>query len=164
MMADNVELFRQVIERGFNQGDLSVADEICADKFAEHQYLLPTDLPGPEILKIEIQSSRESLEGLHLTIEDIVADGDKVWARMVASGTDRMSRKTVTATVMDVCRFNADGRMVEHRGVPDRFAVLHQLGRLRPIALVTHAVIRTYDQRSATRSPTCRWLPNLLLA
>ena len=102
----------------------------AADEFAEHQYLLPTDLPGPEILKIEIQSSRESLEGLHLTIEDIVADGDKVWARMVARGTDRASGTTVTATVMDVCRFNADGRMVEHWGVPDRFAVLHQLGHL----------------------------------
>ena len=131
-MADNVELFRQIIDRGFNQGDLSVADEICADEFAEHQYLLPTDLPGPEILKVEIQSSRDGLHGLHLTIEDIVADGDKVWARIVARGTDPTSGKPVTATVMDVCRFDADGRMVEHWGVPDRFAVLHQLGRLPP--------------------------------
>ena len=35
-MPDNVEPFRQIIERGFNWGDLSVAHEICATEFAEH--------------------------------------------------------------------------------------------------------------------------------
>ncbi len=128
-MADNAELFRQIIERGFNQGDLSVADEVCAEDFAEHQYLLPTDLPGPEILKIEIRSARESMQGLKLSIEDMVVDGNKVWARMVARGTDPRSGQAVTINVMDVCRFEA-GRMVEHWGIPDRFALLHQLGAL----------------------------------
>jgi predicted ester cyclase len=33
----------------------------------------------------------------------------------------------VTMTVIDICRF-VDGRLVEHWGVPDRFALLHQLG------------------------------------
>ncbi len=63
-MSDNVEVFRQVIERGFNQGDLSVADEVCADDFAEHEYLAPSDLPGPEILKFQIRSAREEMQGL----------------------------------------------------------------------------------------------------
>jgi ketosteroid isomerase-like protein len=126
--ADNVHLFRQIIERGFNRGDLDVADEICATDFSEHQYGLPTELPGPEILKLEIRNSRASLDGFCLTIEDIVADEDKVWARMTARGTDRKSGRAVTAAVMDVCRFTRDGHMVEHWGVPDRFAALDQLG------------------------------------
>lgn len=87
-MSANVELFRQIIERGFNRGDLSVADELCALQFAEHQYLLPTNLSGPEILKIEIEAARSEVQGLRLTIEDIVTDGDKVWARMLAQGSD----------------------------------------------------------------------------
>ena len=128
-MSDNVKLFRQIIERGFNRSDLSVADEICASDFAEHQYLLPSSLPGPEILKIEIQSARKEIHNLTLVIEDIVADGDKVWARMVARGTDARSGRAVSINVMDVCRFSG-GRMVEHWGVPDRFALLHQLGLL----------------------------------
>ena len=128
-MTGNVELFRQIIERGFNHGDLSVADDVCAHDFAEHQYLLPSDRPGPEILKIEIRSARESIHGLVLSIEDIVADGDKVWARMVARGTDPRSGQAVSINVMDVCRFK-EGRMVEHWGIPDRFALLHQLGVL----------------------------------
>jgi ketosteroid isomerase-like protein len=126
-LRDNIELFRLVIERGFNRGDLSVADEVCASRFFEHQYLVPTNLSGPETLKIEIQSARREVGGLSLIIEDIVASGDKVWARMVARGHDPRSGKPVTMNVMDVCRFE-NGMMVEHWGIPDRFALLHQLG------------------------------------
>ena len=128
-MGCNVELFRLIVDRGFNQGDLSVADEVCARKFVEHQYLLPTDLPGPDILKIEIQAARREIHGLALAIEDIVSDGDKVWARMVARGSDPRSGKSITMNVMDVCRFE-NGLMVEHWGIPDRFALLHQIGLL----------------------------------
>jgi ketosteroid isomerase-like protein len=126
---DNIELFRLVIERGFNRGDLSVADEVCAHRFSEHQYLLPADLSGPETLKIEIQAARKDVGDFSLTIEDIVASGDKVWARMVATGIDSRSGKPITIDVMDVCRFE-NGMMVEHWGIPDRFALLHQLGLL----------------------------------
>ncbi len=49
--SDNVLLFRKIIDRGFCQGDLSVADEIFATKLSEHEYLSKTDVPGPEILK-----------------------------------------------------------------------------------------------------------------
>jgi ketosteroid isomerase-like protein len=128
-MSNNIDLFRLIVERGFNQGDLSVADELCAPQFVEHQYLLPTDRPGPDILKMEIQTARREIEFLTLTIEDIVADGDKVWARMVARGSDPRSGKPIIINVMDVCRFK-DGVMVEHWGIPDRFALLHQIGLL----------------------------------
>jgi ketosteroid isomerase-like protein len=128
-MRSNLELFRLVIDRGFNRGDLSVADEVCAQRFAEHQYLLPADLPGPQILKIEIEAARKEIHDLVLTIEDSVADGDKVWARMVARGSDPRSGTPIAINVMDVCRFE-NGLMVEHWGIPDRFALLHQLGLL----------------------------------
>ena len=130
-MSNNVELFRLVIERGFNNGDLSVADEVCAEQFTEHEYLAPTDLPGPEILKSQIQAARGEVGGLKLTIEDIVATEDKVWARMVGRGTDPRSGRPITMSVIDVCRFK-DGKMVEHWGIPDRFALLHQLGAIPP--------------------------------
>jgi hypothetical protein len=34
-------------------------------------------------------------------------------------------------TVIDICRFE-NGKLVEHWGVPDRFAMLHQAGALPP--------------------------------
>jgi predicted ester cyclase len=125
----NLDTFRAIIERGFNQGDLSVADEVCADKLAEHEYLARTDLPGPEILKSQILEARRDVEGLQLTIEDFVIQADKVWARMVARGVDGRTGKLIRMDVVDICRFE-EGRLVEHWGVPDRFALLHQLGLL----------------------------------
>lgn len=64
---------------------------------------------------------------LTLTVEDLVVDGDEVWARSGGRGTDARTGRAVTQTVFDLCRF-ADARIVEHWGVPDRFAVVHQAG------------------------------------
>jgi ketosteroid isomerase-like protein len=128
---DNVQLFRKIIDRGFCQGDLSVADEICATKLSEHEYLAKTDVPGPEILKDQIRDARSSIKGLVLTIEDIVESDGTVWARSRATGSDPRSGKPVSIYVIDICRFE-NGKMVEHWGVPDRFALLHQIGALPP--------------------------------
>jgi predicted ester cyclase len=130
-LSTNVRLFNAIIDRGFNQGDLSVADEVCAAKLSEHEYLAKTDVPGPEILKDQIQTARSSINGLTLTVEDLVENGDKVWARSRCTGTDPRSGKSISIAVIDVCRFEND-KLVEHWGVPDRFAMLHQIGALSP--------------------------------
>jgi ketosteroid isomerase-like protein len=130
-MSTNLERFKEIIERGFSQGDLNVADEVCAEKLIEHEYLSKTDIPGPQILKAQIEDARHSIKDLKLTIEAIVETDDTVWARSKATGVDPRSGKPVTIDVMDICRF-ANGKLVEHWGVPDRFALLHQLGALPP--------------------------------
>jgi ketosteroid isomerase-like protein len=130
-MSTNLERFKAIVERGFSQGDLTVADEVCAEKLIEHQYLAKTDVPGPQILKTQIEDARHSISGLELTIEAIVETNDTVWARCRATGVDPRSGKPVTIDVMDICRFT-DGKLVEHWGVPDRFALLHQIGALPP--------------------------------
>lgn len=127
----NVRVFNAIIDRGFNQGDLSVADEVCAASLSEHEYLAKTGVPGPEILKDQIQTARSNVKGLTLTVEDLVENGDKVWARSKCTGNDARSGKPISITVIDICRFE-NGKLVEHWGVPDRFAMLHQIGALLP--------------------------------
>ncbi|WP_128970540.1 ester cyclase [Bradyrhizobium tropiciagri] len=130
-MPTNLERFKAIVERGFSQGDLTVADEICAETLIEHEYLSKTDIPGPQILKAQIEDARRSIRDLKLSIEAIVEAGDTVWARSKATGVDPRSGKPVAIDVIDICRF-ADGKLVEHWGVPDRFALLHQIGALPP--------------------------------
>jgi ketosteroid isomerase-like protein len=130
-MSTNLERFRAIVDRGFSQGDLTVADEVCAEKLIEHEYPAETDVPGPQILKAQIEDARHSIRDLKLTIEAIVETNDTVWARSKATGVDPRSGKPVTIDVMDICRF-VDGKLVEHWGVPDRFALLHQIGALPP--------------------------------
>ncbi len=131
--ARNQELFRQVIEEGFSQGNLDVLDDIISPQIQEHQ---PGMGAGPEGVKRAITFLRSVFPDFTLTIEDITTDGDKVWARLRARGTHRGPQMGVPPTgqhmeidVFDVCRFK-DGRMVEHWGVPDRFTQMEQLGLL----------------------------------
>ncbi|MGY3346642.1 MULTISPECIES: ester cyclase [unclassified Bradyrhizobium] len=130
-MSINLKHFRAIVERGFSLGDLTVADEVCAEALVEHQYLAETNLSGPQILKGQITNARQSIRGLQLTIETIIETNDTVWARCKATGADPRSGKPVAIDVMDICRF-VDGKLVEHWGVPDRFALLHQTGALPP--------------------------------
>jgi ketosteroid isomerase-like protein len=128
----NLEIFKSIIERGFSRGDLSVADEVCAERLVEHEYLSKTDVPGPEILKSQIEDARRSIKDLKLTLEAFVETQDTVWARCRAAGTDPRSGKSLSGIdVVDICRFS-NGKLVEHWGVPDRFALLHQIGALPP--------------------------------
>jgi predicted ester cyclase len=129
----NKEVFRRVIEEGFNKGDLQALDDCFPSIYVEHQFDLPSTL---EQFKGTIRFLRETFSPFSLTIEDMVAEGDKVWARMTGRGTDGkgfMGRpptdRSFAITVIDVCRLK-DGKIVEHWGVPDRFHQLAQLGLL----------------------------------
>ncbi len=129
----NITVFRRVIEEGFNRGNLAALDECYTPSFAEHQFDMPATLAG---LKGTIAYLRSTFAPFSLTIEDIAADGDKVWARMIGRGTDSAglmgrppSGKTFAITVFDTCRFE-HGKIVEHWGVPDRFHQMMQLGML----------------------------------
>ena len=127
----NIAVFRRVIEEGFNTGNVDALDDCFPPTYVEHQFDLPATR---EEFKGSIRWLRQTMSGFNLTIEDIVADGDKVWARMTGRGThtgEMMGRpptgRQIEITVFDVCRFE-DGRIVEHWGVPDRFHMLVQLG------------------------------------
>jgi ketosteroid isomerase-like protein len=125
----NRDIFMAIIDRGFSKGDLSVADEICAHDLVEHQYPIKAHLTGAEILKDQIASARTTVNNLTLVPEQVVEVDDAVWALLRGSGTEARSGKPVSFYVMDICRFK-DARLIEHWGVPDRFAILHQTGAL----------------------------------
>lgn len=129
----NKAIFHRLIEEGFNQGNMDALDECLPPHYVEHQFDLPSTR---EEFKGSIRYLRDTFAPFSLTIEDMVADGDTVWARMTGRGTDTggiMGRpptgKSFAITVIDVCRFE-DGKIVEHWGVPDRFHQLAQLGLL----------------------------------
>lgn len=124
--------FREVITEAFNKGNYDVLDNHFNPDFVEHQFGLHPNIDG---LRRDIQFLRTAFPDFCLTIEDMVTEGDKIWVRMIARGTNQggfmgpPNGKTFEATVFDMCRFE-DGKIVEHWGSPDRFAILAQLGML----------------------------------
>jgi predicted ester cyclase len=128
---------REVITEAFNQGHYAVLRKHFRPDFVEHQFGLHATIEG---MQGDIQFLRTAFPDFNLTIEEMVAEADKVWVRMTARGTNRggfmgpPNGKTFEVAVFDECRFE-DGKIVEHWGTPDRFALLAQLGLLpRPQA------------------------------
>jgi predicted ester cyclase len=132
----NEAIYRRLIEEGFNQGNLAVADELVAPHAPEHQRGGGGD--GPEGVKRTITFLRSAFSDFTITIDDVVSAGDKVWARQRGGGTNdghffghAPTGKRAFIDVIDVCRFE-DGMMVEHWGVPDQLGMLMQLGHVAP--------------------------------
>ncbi|MBZ0288796.1 MAG: ester cyclase [Anaerolineae bacterium] len=133
MLAEqNQEVVRRLIEEGFNKGNYDALDGLMASGYQEHQFGLSATLQG---FKEDIRHLREAFPDLRLEIEDMDAIDDKVWVRLTCQGTNHgpfigpPTHKSIKVTSMEVCRCE-NGRIVEHWGVPDRFAILAQLGLL----------------------------------
>lgn len=121
-----------VISEGFNKGNFKVLPELYAPNMIEHQFGLHPTIVG---LQEDITYLRNTFPDFHLTIEEMTAEDDKVWVRMTARGTNTggfmgpPNGKTFEVAVFDLCRFE-NGKIVEHWGTPDRFALMAQLGLL----------------------------------
>jgi predicted ester cyclase len=138
MPSDPEHVVRRLIEEGFSEGRLAVADELVADDIAEHQDYGPDHAAGAEGVRAVIGSLRRGFSDFRLTIEDLVVAGDTVWTRNVATGThdgpfmgQAPTGRPIRVDVFDVLRV-VDGRIVEHWGLPDRLGVLMQLGARPP--------------------------------
>src|SRR5207245_10070787 len=109
-------IYRRLVEEGVSQGDLAVCDELVAPGRIEHQRGAAGE--GPEGAKNTIKYLRAAFPDFHITIDDLVAVGDKVWARQRGGGTNLGSFAGHPPTgikaftdVIDVCRFEG-GKMV----------------------------------------------------
>ena len=131
----------RMLHEGFASGNPDIVDELCAPDLIEHQFGLsgvgPTAI---EKVKRGIQTVHAAFSDLRFTVADIAQNADTVWIRAEVTGTHTgpflgpPTGKPVHFTVIDVATVR-DGRIVEHWGVPDRFAILAQTGQLeRPAA------------------------------
>ncbi len=127
---------RRILDEGFAAGNTNIVDELCAPDMVEHQFGLEgAGAATIANLKSAIGFVHAATPDITYTIEDFVQDGETVWIRARARGTATgpfmgpPSGRPVDFTVIDVARI-VDGRIVEHWGVPDRFALLAQTGVL----------------------------------
>ena len=133
-------VLERIFDEGFATGNDAIVDEICSPDLVEHQFGLAGG--GAEAIahvKAAIRDVHRAVPDISFTIEDSVESGDVIWVRVRGRGTATgpffgpPSGRPVDFTVIDVARI-ADGRIAEHWGVPDRFAVLAQTGVLDRLA------------------------------
>jgi steroid delta-isomerase-like uncharacterized protein len=130
----NKALYRQFVEEVFNRGNMSAIDELVAPDFIEHEELPPGSPPGREGVKQLSIMLRNAFPDIKATIDDVLAEGDKVAARMTWRGTHKgefmgipPTGKSVSIGVIDIVRFAGD-KFVEHWGQMDSMGMMQQLG------------------------------------
>ena len=116
----NRALVRRMVEEIFNRGSLSRIDEFVAPDFVEHEELPPGIPRGREGVTQLLSIFRSAFADFKVTIDDIIAEGDKVVIRQTFSGTHKgefmgipPTGKSVSFGVIDIIRI-ADGKFVEH--------------------------------------------------
>jgi predicted ester cyclase len=133
-------VLQRMFDEGFAAGDGSVADELCSPALVDHQF--GTAGQGAEAVahvRDAMRDVHQAFPDIRFTIEDSVESGDMIWVRVRGQATAAgpffgpPTGRPVDFTVIDVCRV-VDGRITEHWGVPDRFALLAQTGILDRLA------------------------------
>lgn len=84
---ENKDISRRADEELFNRGNLSIADELFASNFVYHDPVSHEEWRGPESVKSYATMLRVAFPDLHQTIEEQIAEGDKVAYRWTARGT-----------------------------------------------------------------------------
>ncbi len=115
-------------------GDLDGFVDLLADDVVEHE-----ELPGLEPTKDGIReffrAYLAAFPDLRMEAQDVLASGDKVVARVRATGTNQgdfmgmaATGKRIDVQLIDIMRFGDDGLVREHWGVMDSMTMMQQLG------------------------------------
>ena len=132
--AENRDTCRRFFEEVVSEGDLRLVDEICSPDYRLHATLSGPEAIDREGLKELVASWRSSFPDGKITVEDMVAEGDLVAARMLERGTHlgefrgmSPTGRPVTYGSMTFLRV-INGRITEHWGLLDIPSLLAQIG------------------------------------
>jgi steroid delta-isomerase-like uncharacterized protein len=128
----NKALVRRAAE-GFSTGDIATLDEFYAADMVDHNPA-PGQAPGLEGLKQSFMMFHSAFPDMSYTLEDIIAEGDKVVTRGTIRGTHKgaflgipPTGNQVAVTGIDIWRV-ADGKPVEVWHNEDQLGMMQQLG------------------------------------
>lgn len=139
MSEQNKAVVRRIFEDHWNKKNAALVGELFAPTVSLHT---PDGvLTGLEGASLLLQTYQTAFPDFHLTIEDVVAEGDKVIVRYAFTGTHRGSLADIPASGKRANVTNGfsmfrvvAGKVSEGNFAWDKYALLQQLGALAPSA------------------------------
>jgi predicted ester cyclase len=132
-LEENKAIVRKMVEE-YNKANFDILDDLVAPEYIGRFSGPPHQLQGLESLKQLFKMGREGCPDWHETIEDIIAEGDKVWVRTTYTGTNTgeffglaPTGKKITTMAVDIYRI-INGKIVEGWNIGDSSLLLKQLG------------------------------------
>jgi predicted ester cyclase len=132
-MADTKKIVRQVFEEPW-KGNWEVIDKYVAPGYVGHDPAEPEPIHGPAGARANFQKYLDAFTGAQITVDDQIAEGDKVATRWTGRGTHTgelsgiaPTGKEVTITGLTISLLE-DGLIVEEWTTWDTLGMLVQLG------------------------------------
>jgi steroid delta-isomerase-like uncharacterized protein len=137
-MYGNVEKNKAIVLRHWEEvvskGNMDLIDEIFAPDFVAHE--ADQDIRGPEGVRQFILMLRVGFPDLHVIVEDVVAEGDKVVQRWSGHGSHQgelmglpPSGKRVSVAGITISRLEG-GKVAEEWELYDTMGMMQQLGAI----------------------------------
>ena len=138
MSEENKAKARRLMEEAFGQGKTEVVDELLHSDFVCYDPNSETgEIRGADTIKGEIEYFHSAVPDLTYTVEDQVAEGDKVVSRYTVSGTHQGeffgvpgTGKRIEMTGIQIDRFDESGKLVEEWPEYDLLGVMKQIGAI----------------------------------
>ncbi len=118
----------------FAQGNLDLVDEIYAPDFVGHDPAMPEDIRGVEGARDFYSMYRSAFPDAEITIEDQLAEGDKVATRWTGRGTHEgelmgvsPSGNRVEVAGITISRIEG-GKVAEEWDIYDALGMMQQIG------------------------------------
>jgi steroid delta-isomerase-like uncharacterized protein len=136
MSEQNGVLVDRAIAEVWNKGNYAILNELVASDVVIHSSTPGEEIHGPEGIKQFYSALREAFPDIHFTIEDQIAQGDRVVTRWSARATHKgefqgipPTDKQVNLSGIDIDRL-VNGKVVECWPIVDELNLLQQLGVL----------------------------------
>ena len=133
-MADNKAQMRRFYDEVVNGGKLDMIDELSTPDLVDHEAFPGLEGSGREGVKQFFSMMRGAFPDLQMEVHDMIAEGDKVVARVTMTGTHQgefmgvpPTGKKISVPTIDIVRF-MDGKAAEHWGATDTGSMMEQLG------------------------------------
>ncbi len=120
MLEQNKTLFKMYVDEVFNKKNVAVIDELMDPNMVEQRELITAFLGA--------------FPDLHVTVEDLIAEGDKIVGRVTLTGTHQGELMGIPATGKKVSYSEilivriSNGKAVEEWEVSDTMSMMQQLG------------------------------------
>ncbi len=136
MSEENKILACRFLQEVFSEGDLEEAGELFAEGFVLHDPAIPEEVRGPEGVKGYVGMYRAAYPDTNFTLEDQIAEGDRVVTRWTGRGTHQGelmgvaptgSRVEVPGILFDRV---SEGKIEESWVVYDALGMMRQIGAI----------------------------------
>jgi steroid delta-isomerase-like uncharacterized protein len=139
MSAENKAIVRRCFKEIWSKGNLDLIDQLVATNFADHDPASPVQVLGRDGLRQHVNMYRTAFPDLTFTVDDILAEDNKVTARWTARGTHKgtllgiaPTGQQVTTEGITIIRV-ANGKIAESWVTWDALGMMQQLNVAVPL-------------------------------